>query len=247
MADCSAAMITIGGCIPSQEAFWNLLHALEADCAGMDDWCGAQDAAEWASYIALRVTKGETLVATNAEMAGGLFPTIEGWCQEYGLPYLRADDGHYAYGATNTAFRPDLGYDDAVDVCGTIEEGPCFPMSGFDTADREEGNSAAQLLTWYRRAFSPLPPLTLAEGVDPELPEPAEHDSQASAPAGFDPAKVTITRHRQSVTQQEVTIAYDGRVIWNHAGDDMQLRADGEYRGHDDAYWIEVTRKHLAA
>ena len=241
MPDCSAAQITIGGCIPSQEAFWNLLHALTEDGAGEDDWCGCLDATQWASAIALRVAAGDTITATDSEAAGGLFPTIEGWCQEYGLPYHRADDGHYAYSATNTAFRPDLGMDETVDVGGTIEGGPCFPMSGFDTADAVVGNSAEKLLAWYRRAFSPLPPLTLAEGVDPTIPEPAD------APAGFDPAKVTITRHRMSTTQGEVSVAYDGRTIWFHAGDDIRLCPDGEYRGHDDAYWIEATRKHLAA
>ncbi len=178
MADRSAAQITIGGCIPSQEALWNLLHALTEDGAGRD-WMGALNGDEWASAIAAAVRAGTEIVATNCEIAGGEFSNIEGWCQEYGLPYLRADDGHYAYSAANVAFRPDLGDDDTVEVGGTIESGPCFPMSQFDVADAEEGNSAVKLLAWYRQRFAtPLPALTLAEGVDPHADEP--EDAQAA-------------------------------------------------------------------
>jgi hypothetical protein len=175
MADRSAAQITIGGCIPSQEAFWNLLHALTEDGAGEDDWCGARTSDEWSSAIARRVLAGETITATNAEIAGGMFECIEGWCEAYGLPYHRADDGHYAYSASNAAYRPDLGDDDSIEVNGTIETGPSFPLSMFEVADKEDGNSAERLLRWYMRRWQePLPPLTLAEGVDPHAEEPAE-------------------------------------------------------------------------
>lgn len=111
-----------------------------------------------------------------------------------------------------------------------------------------------EVLTWARAQGAEYV-LFDADGCDEHAgltwreAEP-QQDSQAKpppAPPTFDPALVTITRHRQSVTQQEVTIHYDGRLIWFHAGDDMHLRPDGEYRGHDDAYWIEATRKHLAA
>lgn len=241
MADRSAAQIIIGGCIPSQEALWNLLHAIETDGAG-EEWNGAPDDGMAAS-IEQAVRTGEPLVLTDDQAAGGLFPTIEGWCQEYGLPYHRADDGHYAYSPSNTLYRPDLGDDDVIEFGGTIESGPAIVASVFVREQWEEGNSPAQLLDWYlRRITTPLPPLTLAEGVAPNAEEPEEQEAENQA---FDPAKVQITRHRQSVTQQEVTVAYDGRVLWNHAGDDMRLCPDGAYRGHDDAHWIDAARREV--
>lgn len=103
------------------------------------------------------------------------------------------------------------------------EQGANYVLFDADGCATHEG------LTWY------------GDEDEHAVAEPEEKEAP-----GFDPAKVTITRHRQSVTQQEVTVAYDGKVLWFHAGDDVQLCADGEYRGHDDAYWIEAARRKVA-
>ncbi|MPR11132.1 hypothetical protein [Microvirga tunisiensis] len=72
----------------------------------------------------------------------------------------------------------------------------------------------------------------------------------------FDASKVTIERHRPSVTQGEVTVTYDGQVI-NRYGDSIVLLPLGGtvpegaelldgWHGHGDAYWIEVARRIIA-
>lgn len=60
----------------------------------------------------------------------------------------------------------------------------------------------------------------------------------------FDPSLVTITRHRQSVTQQEVSVAYAGRTLGRY-GDDMRL-AGREWTGRSDAEWVSLALRVMA-
>lgn len=59
----------------------------------------------------------------------------------------------------------------------------------------------------------------------------------------FDASKVEITHHRQSVTQGEVTVSYDGERIERY-GDTIRL-IDGAYVGHSDEFWVDVARRHF--
>ena len=61
-------------------------------------------------------------------------------------------------------------------------------------------------------------------------------------PAPFDPAKVSIERHRISTMQGEVTVSYDGQKIERY-GDAIRLMDNGEYAGYSDEYWQGVARR----
>lgn len=63
--------------------------------------------------------------------------------------------------------------------------------------------------------------------------------------SAFDQTRVTITRHRQSETQGEVTVEYDGQRIERY-GDNIQL-INGEFRGEPDEFWIAVARREAIA
>jgi hypothetical protein len=125
------------------------------------------------------------------------------------------------------------------------------PEEWDDEAYAEVPADLREVLTWARARGAEYV-LFDADGYDEHEGLEWRDEQQAVVhvvvpdPPDFDPTKVTITRHRQSVTQQEVTVAYDGRVLWDHAGDTMRLCDDGEYRGHDDAYWIEAAHTKLA-
>lgn len=62
-----------------------------------------------------------------------------------------------------------------------------------------------------------------------------------ATPAAFDPALVTITRKRFSVTQGEVLIEYAGQRIEQY-GDAIALR-DGEWRGYSDDFLMNVAKR----
>lgn len=61
----------------------------------------------------------------------------------------------------------------------------------------------------------------------------------------FDPALVTIERKRFSITQGEALISYNGQSIEQY-GDKIELR-DGQWAGHDDAFWIAVAQREAIA
>lgn len=66
-------------------------------------------------------------------------------------------------------------------------------------------------------------------------------------PAPFDPAKVSIERHRFSTTQGEVTVSYDGQKIERY-GDNIAMRGPSkDYRGQSDEYWQGVARREAIA
>ena len=57
----------------------------------------------------------------------------------------------------------------------------------------------------------------------------------------FDPGKVEIKRHRQSVTQGNTSIWYDGKKIIEYS-DDPQLTPSGLYLQKPEAHWMDVAR-----
>lgn len=59
--------------------------------------------------------------------------------------------------------------------------------------------------------------------------------------AAFDPALVTITRKRFSVTQGEVLVEYAGTKLGQY-GDKIEMRGN-VWDGHDDAYWMDVAKR----
>ncbi len=76
----------------------------------------------------------------------------------------------------------------------------------------------------------------------------------------FNPADVTIERHRPSVTQGEVSVSYRGELL-GQFGDRIELCTDTDqhdghhhdgapvitgFHGHGDAYWIGVARRTIA-
>ncbi len=67
-------------------------------------------------------------------------------------------------------------------------------------------------------------------------------DGDAAANGPFDPRFLTINRKRFSATQGEVELVYGGRRI-EQFGDNITLQDDGEWRGYDDAHWIEIARR----
>jgi hypothetical protein len=91
--------------------------------------------------------------------------------------------------------------------------------------------------------------------------------------AGFDPEKVSLERHRRSVTQGEVSVSYDGQVLERY-GDDIRIITDrddvigspggplerwrraeivegdgrqvvGGFAGLPDSFWMEVAQRDL--
>lgn len=60
----------------------------------------------------------------------------------------------------------------------------------------------------------------------------------------YNPALLQIKRHRQSTTQGEATLFYNGRKIERY-GDTIRLTETGEYCGHDDEYWHIIARRVL--
>lgn len=63
--------------------------------------------------------------------------------------------------------------------------------------------------------------------------------------ATFNPALVTITRKRFSVTQGEVLVEYDGQRIEQY-GDDIKMR-EGEWAGWPDTFWMGVAEREAIA
>lgn len=57
----------------------------------------------------------------------------------------------------------------------------------------------------------------------------------------YKPDQLTITRHRISTTQGEVSLAYMGEPLGRY-GDDYKLGEDGAWRGYPDSYWHDAAR-----
>lgn len=65
-------------------------------------------------------------------------------------------------------------------------------------------------------------------------------------PANFDPAQVTITRKRFSVTQGETLVEYKGKRIEQYE-DTPTMDADGTYRQRPFTFWIGVALREAIA
>lgn len=59
----------------------------------------------------------------------------------------------------------------------------------------------------------------------------------------FDPAKVTIKRTRDSMTQGHAILFYNGKRFARHA--EAIHFVGGEYEGQPDSYWLETARRFI--
>lgn len=84
MADRASASIIIGGAIP-RNLIPTLIKEIEYD-HGRSDWDGEPIEAE-------SIGSGGPLTIYAHELPGGIFQSVEGFCQKHRLPFLRLSDG----------------------------------------------------------------------------------------------------------------------------------------------------------
>jgi hypothetical protein len=98
----------------------------------------------------------------------------------------------------------------------------------------------AEVAEWAEKTSGPKFDQYVEPGADPDSYREV-FLLMPPRPSGFDPSKVEIKRHRQSVTQGGTSIWYDGKKIIEYS-DDPQPTADGRYEQKPDAHWMEVAR-----
>jgi hypothetical protein len=147
MSDRSAMSVELGGVLPTGKTYRELLELAGGLHAG--DWDGGQgeDAAREEFETAAKF--GRAALFFHADAVGGLCQELTDFCQQHGIAYHRADDGHYAYGATHSAWYPGLAQ--SLEAAGNIEDGPSLPLSAI--LDVRKSGKLDELLDQWRAAI----------------------------------------------------------------------------------------------
>jgi hypothetical protein len=109
MADCTSVCITIGGKLKPGADLSILADAILDDDIGPDWDAKFADEEEVSEYIAAALADGEALILLSNEHVGAYCEATEAACQELGLTYCRADDGHYTWTPCVAYWTPELG------------------------------------------------------------------------------------------------------------------------------------------
>lgn len=170
MSDRSSVSIKIGGTIATVEAARKLVTAIIENGAGFDydEMLTDDDHNAVCGQLAGLDGKAPLTLCAN-EVVGGMFPELEETCRALGLPYHRADDGHYAYPASHSAWMQ--GMDGPVEYAGSQEDGPAInlrELQGVANDAIKAGMNPGTALFGYvreRAALLKTPPIRLAPEV----------------------------------------------------------------------------------
>jgi len=118
-------------------------------------------------------------------------------------------------------------------------------QTAINRAEMRQDFDEAQRLTLAWEEYEGLGPLGSAKFANYTLPGGEDYrEMLLTLPdtKPFDPSKLEIKKNRQSVTQGDATLYYDGRKLGTYA-DPHDMGPDGEWRGGPDEYWQKVAKK----
>ncbi len=160
MSDRSATWIEIGGAI-SRPLISKLGTAAVEEGVGLE-WDAGADHEEIIEACLNACVEKTALNLYDNECSGGQFEGLEAFCRGAGLAYRRADDGHYAYPACWSGWRPGLPH--TMEGLGTIETGPAIPLAEIKQF-HAGGGALSMLLFQYKALSEPVKPLRLVDNA----------------------------------------------------------------------------------